>query len=161
MTLRHACIAFGFALLFAGTAGAQDQSIATPKDAIFARKILMSSIGENMDAISTVLQSAKPLDLVDVREHADTISVMLMAFPHLFPASTNQWQPNVERDPGTDTFAAPEVWRDYASFYKRATEASKLAYLASRALEEPAYRAYIPQLQAACDGCHAQFLKTD
>ena len=51
-----------------------------------------------------------------------------MAFPHMFPAATNQWKPNVDKDPATDTFAAPEVWTKFADFYKRSTEASKLAY---------------------------------
>ena len=31
---------------------------------------------------------------------SDTISVMLMAFPHLFPPASNQWKPDVARDPG-------------------------------------------------------------
>src|SRR3954466_3413445 len=83
---------------------AQDQSAATTKDLIFARKIMMDSIGNNMDEIDTMLQTGR-IDLAEGREHADTISVMLMAFPHLFPPNSDQWKPNVAHDPGTDTFA--------------------------------------------------------
>lgn len=61
-------------------AWAQDQSAATTKDVIFARKIMMDSIGNNMDEIDTMLQSGR-IDLIEGREHADMVSVMLMAFP--------------------------------------------------------------------------------
>jgi hypothetical protein len=71
---------------------AQDQSAATAKDVIFARKTLMSSISDNMDQIETMISTNK-IDLADAHEHADTISVMLMAFPHLFPPASNQGKP--------------------------------------------------------------------
>src|SRR5262249_21306623 len=112
---RHywmACVA-GAALIaavgFGSVAMSQDQSIATPKDVIFARKIVMDAIGHNMDERKTNVTSAK-VDLTEGREHADMVSVMLRASPHLFPPSSNEWKPNVELDPGVDTFAAPEVW---------------------------------------------------
>jgi hypothetical protein len=41
-------------------------------------------------------------------QHADTISIMLMSFPHMFPAGTNQWKPGADRDPATDTYASPD-----------------------------------------------------
>src|SRR5437588_5775274 len=87
---RLVAMALGLAFLIVGDPGprpvafGQDQSAATPKDAIFARKIMMDMIGTNMDEIDTMLQTGK-IDLTEGREHADTISVMLMAFPHLFP----------------------------------------------------------------------------
>src|SRR5438552_11213963 len=106
------------AFLFGTAAAAFAQEVRTlaSKDAIFARKILMDSINNNMDEIETMTASASGINLTEAREHAETISVMLLAFPHLFPESTNQWKPNVARDPGTDTFAAPEVWANYADF---------------------------------------------
>jgi hypothetical protein len=88
-------------------ASSQDQSATIAKDAIFARKILMDTINTNMDELETMTTSDKGVNLAEGREHADLISVMLMAFPHLFPAITNQWKPNVERDPGRDTIARP------------------------------------------------------
>jgi len=139
----------------------QDRSPAIVKDAIFARKIVMDAIGRNMDEIEGMVASPKGVDLAEGREHADTISIMLMAFPHLFAADTNQWKPNVERDPGRDTYAAPELWTNYADFYARAAQASKIAYRASRTEEENAFKTFAIELRAACDSCHAVYLKTD
>jgi cytochrome c556 len=163
-TWQHwmACVAAGALLVAVGlgsVALSQDQSIATPKDVIFARKILMDSIGHNMDELEANAASAK-VDLTEGKDHADIVSVMLMAFPHLFPPSSNQWKPNVERDPGVDTFAAPEVWTSYADFYKRAAAASKIAYNASRAEKEADFKAAIAELRVACDSCHGVYYKT-
>src|SRR5712691_2503135 len=88
-----------------GAALAQDQGAAIPKDAIFARKILMDAISRNMDEMEAMASSGKAIDLAEGHEHADMISVMLMVFPYLFLPSTNQWKPNVDRDPGRDTYA--------------------------------------------------------
>jgi cytochrome c556 len=152
------------ALLAAGTLGSvalsQEQAMAPPKDAIFARKILMDTIGHNMDELDGILGAAK-LDLNEGHEHADMISVMLMAFPHLFPPATNQWKAGAERDPGTDTFAAPEVWTNFADFYKRAQDASKVAYKASRADTEAEFKDFVAQLRVACDSCHGAYMKPE
>lgn len=53
----------------------------------------------NMDEVETMLAPEDKLVLSDAQEHAETISTMLMAFPHLFPPATNQWKPGAERDP--------------------------------------------------------------
>lgn len=157
-----ACLALGVALAGAGTvARAQDQSADIPKDTIFARKILMDTIDRNMDALEEMVRSGAAIDFADAHEHADTISVMLMAFPHMFPPSTNQWRPNVDRDPGRDTFAAPELWTNFADFYQQAAAASRLAYAASRASAEADFKKTMAELRTACDFCHARFLKVD
>ena len=139
----------------------QDRSAAIAKDAIFARKILMDAIGRNMDEIEGMMASPKGVHMAEGREHADNISIMLMAFPHLFPADTNQWKPNVERDPGRDTYAAPELWTNYGDFYARAAQASKVAYNASRAQQESAFKTFAIELRAACDSCHAAYMKSN
>jgi cytochrome c556 len=138
----------------------QDQAAAMAKDAIFARKILMDTIGSNMDEIEGMATSGKPINLTEAHEHADIISIMLMAFPHLFPPATNQWKPNVERDPGRDTFAAPELWSQFADFYAKAANASQVAFKASRAGEEGEFKGHLTALRAACDACHAAYMKT-
>jgi cytochrome c556 len=146
----------------AGAASAQDQSAATPKDAIFARKILMSTVGDNMDELEGMAQSPKPIDMDEAHEHADIVSVLLQLFPHIFPPATNQWRPGVTgRDPGTDTYASPEVWTHFSDFYKRATEASQIAFRASRAANEAEFRRHVTALRQACDGCHAAYQKTE
>jgi cytochrome c556 len=140
-------------------ASAQDQPAA--KDTIFARKILMGAIDMNMDEIETMLAPEGKLVLSDAQEHAETISTMLMAFPHLFPLATNQWKPGANRDPATDTFANPELWSNFADFYRRATEASKIAWSASRAKRADEFRPLIGQLRQHCNACHAMNLKTN
>src|SRR6266436_3346086 len=108
-------------------ASSQDQSATIAKDAIFARKILMDTINTNMDELETMTTSDKGVNLTEGREHADNISILLMAFPHLFPPATNQFKPNTQRDPATDTYAAPELWANFADFYQRTQKASKTA----------------------------------
>jgi cytochrome c556 len=140
---------------------ASTQELPAAKDTIFARKILMGAIDMNMDEIETMLAPEGKLDLAEGQEHAETISTMLMAFPHMFPPATNQWKAGAERDPATDTFASPELWKNFPDFYARATEASKIAWSASRARRPDEFRTFIVQLRARCNGCHAANLKTD
>jgi cytochrome c556 len=140
---------------------ARAQELPAAKDTIFARKILMGAIDMNMDEIETMLAPEGKLDLAEGQEHSETISTMLMAFPHMFPPATNQWMAGAARDPATDTFASPDLWTNFADFYARATEASKIAWNASRARRAADFRALIVQLRERCNGCHALNLKTD
>ncbi len=146
---------------FASAVSAQDQAAPPPKDTIFARKIVMDTIGSNMDEIETMRSSPARISLSEAHEHADTISVMLQAFPHLFPPATNQWKPNVARDAATDTFASPNVWSNYSDFYARANEASQVALDAARAGTEAEFRTLAGKLRTACDACHASYQKAD
>jgi cytochrome c556 len=140
-------------------APAQQQPSA--KETIFARKIVMGAIDMNMDEIETMLAPEGKLDLAEGQEHSETISTMLMTFPHLFPPATNQWKAGAERDPATDTFASPDLWTNFADFYQRATEASKIAWDASRARRAADFRPLILQLRERCNACHALNLKTE
>ena len=137
------------------------QDLPPAKDTIFARKILMGAIDMNMDEIETMLAPEGKLVLPDAQEHAETISTMLMAFPHLFPPATNQWKPGETRDPATDTFANPELWSNFADFFQRATEASKIAWNASRTRRGDEFRSLIGQLRQHCNACHTLNLKTE
>jgi cytochrome c556 len=139
-------------------AQAQDQSAATIKDVIFARKTVMSTLSDAMDKIETMIESGK-INVAEGQDEANTISVMLMAFPHLFPPASNQWKPNSDLDPATDTFASPDVWTNYSDFYQRTSAASKAAYDARGADNENQFKAAIVDLRASCNSCHALFLK--
>ena len=139
-------------------AKAQDQSAAPANEVISARKTLMNSIMEQMDEIAHMISQEK-INLRAAHEHADNISVMLMAFPHLFPPSSNQWKENVDLDPVTDTVASPDVWTNYADFYQRSAAAAKTAYEMSRAENEDEVKRLNRALGIACDTCHALYLK--
>lgn len=146
----------------AGAGGvAGEQTLPPAKDTIFARKILMGSIEESMDAIEGMLAPEGKFDSGEAREHADRISVLLMAFPHLFPAATNQWRAGADRDPARDTNAAPELWSEFADFYTRAGAATELAFAASRAATLEEFKGRVKELRAACGGCHARYLRED
>src|SRR5262245_43802444 len=138
----------------------QDQSAAVPKDVIFARKILMDTINENMDDLEAMIAQGK-IDLNEGTAHSNIVSVMLMAFPHLFPPTTNEWKPGGEKDPGTDTYASPDIWRRYADFYKMAETATQAAFKASRAQNDDQFKAHIGELRAAWNACNEAFLKKD
>jgi cytochrome c556 len=150
------CVIFGATLALG-----QEQAAPPPKDTIFARKILMGAIDQNMDEIETMLAPEGKLDLADAQEHAETISTMLMAFPHMFPPITNQWTTAPDRDPATDTSASPELWSKFTDFYQRAEAASKVAFAASRAKRAVDFKPLIAELRAACNGCHATYLQAD
>jgi cytochrome c556 len=156
-----AAMALGFALVAASVATAQENGVTPAKDEIFARKIVMGAIDLNMDEIETMLAPEGKLNLADGIEHADTISVLMMAIPHLFPAATNLWKPKADRDPATDTYASPELWANFSDFYQRATEASKTALAAARAKRPEDFRARAADLRAQCNACHALYQKTD
>src|ERR1700686_3984861 len=158
-TVAAAAIAALTVAMPAEPAGAQELPAA--RDTIFARKILMGAIDMNMDEIETMLAPEGKLDLAEAQEHAETISTMLMAFPHLFPARTNQWKPGADRDPATDTFASPDVWTNFGEFYQRAGAASKLAFSPSPTKRPADFKPLIAQLRAACNACHATYMKTD
>jgi cytochrome c556 len=158
--LAVAMVAASFAAV--GQEQASQAQMPPPKDTIFARKILMGAIGMNMDEIETMLAPGGKFETAEAVEHTDTISIMLQSFPHLFPPSTNQWKPNdPDRDPATDTSASPELWRNFGDFYQRAQAASKFALDATRAKHGNEFKALIGQLRAACNGCHAAYLKTE
>jgi cytochrome c556 len=144
-----------------GLGNAQAPGTPPPKDTIFARKILMGSIDSKMGEIETMLAPEGRLDAAEAQEHADTISIMLLAFPHLFPAETNQWKPGADRDPATDTFASPDVWANFPEFYGRATSASKIAQDAGTTRRLDDFRRLIGELRAGCNGCHERFMKTE
>jgi cytochrome c556 len=163
---RRTVVVVGSAVLSAGLVATsfialgQDQSAATANDVIFARKTLMASIANNMYPIDEMNETGK-YDLPKGRASADAISAMLMAFPHLFPPTTNTWTDKAPRDPAVDTFAAPTVWQEYTFFYKQAQASAKYAFDLSRAETESEFRQKAKDLRLACDTCHAAFQKNN
>jgi cytochrome c556 len=154
-----AIVVVGIVFLSSSTL-AQEQAAATPADAIMARKAVMDSLSDKMDDIEAAI-AARKVNLDTAHANADTISIFLMAFPHLFPPATNQWKPGANRDPLTDTYASPDVWAKFADFYKLATAASKSAYNASHAANENELKTAVAQLRTQCNDCHAAYLKTN
>lgn len=139
---------------------AQNPDARMATDAIVARKTVMDALSDKMDDIEGAISAGK-VDLERAHAAADTISIYLMAFPHLFSPATNQWKPAGDRDPATDTFASPDVWTRFMDFYQQVTAASKSAYAASRSQGEAELKAAIVQLRTQCNTCHAAYLKSN
>jgi cytochrome c556 len=151
------------AAVLAGTsviALGQDQGAGSPKDIIFARKTLMATIANNMYPLDQMRETGK-YDLPKGQANADSISAMLMAFPYLFPATTNTWTDKAPRDPVVDTFASPTIWQAFPGFYKEAQAASKIAFDASHAQNDADFRTKVRDLRLACDTCHADYQKNN
>jgi cytochrome c556 len=135
---------------------AQDADIAS--DVIAARKLLMDSIMNNMDKIQEMI-SERNIKLNVSRDCADNIASMLVAFPHLFPPSSNQWREDVDLDPVKDTFASPDIWTEFADFSRRAAAAAATALELRRADNEDDVKRLYRALGVACDTCHALYMK--
>ena len=98
-TMSGGALATVIVVCVVSKAPGQDQSTATPNATIYARKSVMDTISDKMDRIEAAVSSNKKIDYDAVREDADVISVLLQAFPHMFPLSTNQWKPNATAIP--------------------------------------------------------------
>ena len=129
-----------------------------PSDVVLARRILMAGIGRNMDEIAAMIEAGGELDLPEAREHADTISTMLLAFPHLFPVETDTWSEKLaEEDPAHVSLALSTVWKEYDDFVARAQAASQTALDASFAKTAERFKSLAKDLQQTCDSCHQKY----
>jgi cytochrome c556 len=157
--LAAAIVCAGLAAALLATASvaiAQDQPAATTKDVIFARKTLMNFMCDKMADIERMIAMGH-IDLDRARGKADAISVMFMAFPHLFPPGSNQWNPAAVPDPETDTYASPDVWTRFADFYRLAAAAAQSAHAMSRADKIDDFKTHARELRIICDSCHAVY----
>jgi cytochrome c556 len=123
-----------------------------PDDVVQARQLLMDGIDEDMHEID-LAGSGQTFKLDDLKAHADRISTLLSAFPHLFPPQT---QPSP--DAPVPTTASPAVWKEFNDFYARAGAAAKTALDASQAGTLDQFKPLGAQLRASCDGCHAKYM---
>src|SRR5215813_2209837 len=125
-------------------------------DVIQARQLLMSGIEEDMQAID-LAAGGKDLPLDELKANAYRINLMLAAFPHLFPPQT---KPSTAPD-APSTAAAPEIWQSFDDFYGQVEAAAAVAFEASQVTEIAPFRERAVKLRAACDGCHAKYMKVE
>jgi cytochrome c556 len=158
LAITIVCAGLAIALLATSPAAiAQDQRAATAKDVIFARKTLMDFMCDKMADIERMIAMGH-IDIDGARGNADAVSAMLMAFPHLFPPGSNQWDPdNPDPDPVTDTYASPEIWTKFPDFYRLATAAARSAHDLSRAATINDFKTHARELRITCDTCHALY----
>jgi cytochrome c556 len=129
--------------------------ITNPKDVITARQELMEHIEVLMEPIDTI-QVKDTNDLDKLRGNAETISAMLLAVPHLFPPTTNLYDPKA---PMPETLALPPIWKNFGSFYKLAAAASSAAEAMAETKGKASLKTASLELRASCDACHALYLR--
>jgi len=130
--------------------------VTNPTDVIAARGELMEEIEHLMQPIDT-FQVVDTDDLNGLRLAANTVHVMLLALPHLFPPTTNLYDPQAETPA---TLALPAIWKDFDTFYRLAVAASKAAEtMADTPAGKQQLRAEGLAIRASCDACHALYLR--
>jgi cytochrome c556 len=139
--------------------GAGWTGVTSPKAVIEARQELMKHIEVLMEPIDTITvePAVKPVkDVERLHSNADVIGAMLLAVPHLFPPTTNRYDPATKLP---ETLALPAIWRDFSSFDALAGVAAKAAASVVGANTSESLRAASLKLRASCDACHALFLR--
>lgn len=126
-----------------------------PKEIITARLELMEHMEELMKPIDT-LQVEDVRDAATVRFNAEIVGAILTAVPHLFPPTTNLYDPEVLIP---ETLALPQVWQQFDTFHELADAAVKEAGSMAEAEGLQAQRAQSLKLRASCDACHELFLR--
>jgi len=126
-----------------------------PGEVIEARRLLMMETERLMKPIDSY-SIGQPGDPAALRSAARTLEPMLLALPHLFPPTTNLFDPDVREPP---TIALPTIWSRFAAFETFAASAERAAAAAAVAEDGEPLREASARLRAACDTCHRAFTK--
>ncbi|HMA11689.1 MAG TPA: cytochrome c [Steroidobacteraceae bacterium] len=128
-----------------------------PKDVIHARGELMDHMEELMRPIDTITVTPGPVKNVDqLHFNAEVVGAILTAVPHLFPPTTNLYDP---KSTSPETIALPGIWQNWDSFYRLAQAAAKSAEEFAQTTGGPQLRAASRRLRASCDACHTLYLR--
>src|SRR5690349_6333928 len=139
----------------AALAGAGWTGLAAPDQVITARRELMAEAERLMKPIDS-FSIGEPGDPAALKSSAVTIDALLAALPHLFPPTTNLFDPAAHDPP---TLALPTIWDRFAAFQTFATAAQRAAVAMSQAEDGEPLRMASARLRGACDTCHAAFMK--
>jgi cytochrome c556 len=129
--------------------------LTAPEEVIEARRLLMLEAERLMEPIDRY-SLGEPGEPAALRSAARTLEPMLLALPHLFPPTTNLFDPAL-REPAT--IALPTIWSRFAAFTTFAESAERAAAAAATAEDGEPLRAAAARLRAACDTCHRAFTK--
>jgi cytochrome c556 len=129
--------------------------LTNPKDVIAAREALMVAIERLMEPIDSI-EVEPPKDPTKVTAAAARISELLLALPHLFPPTTNLYDPKSDMP---ETLALPAIWESFPNFYQLAAAASAAAKKLSSTSGTEQLDAAGEALRGTCDACHALYLR--
>ena len=139
----------------AALTGAGWTGLTEADEIIEARRLLMVEAERLMKPIDE-LAIGEPADAAAVRSNAVTLEPILLALPHLFPPTTNLFDPAALDPP---TVALPAIWQRFAAFQTFAESAEGAAAALAAADDGEPLRAASARLRGACDTCHAAFMK--
>jgi cytochrome c556 len=139
----------------AGLTGAGWTGLTEADEIIEARRLLMVEAERLMKPIDE-LAVGEPADAAVVRSNAVTLEPILLALPHLFPPTTNLFDPAALDPP---TVALPAIWQRFAAFQTFAESAEGAAAALAAAGDGEPLRAASARLRGACDTCHTAFMK--
>jgi hypothetical protein len=126
-----------------------------PAEVIEARRLLMVEAERLMKPIDEYSVDLRG-DPAALRSAATTLEPLLLALPHLFPPTTNLFDPAAHDPPTT---ALPAIWQRFAAFQTFAESAESAAAALAAAADGEPLRVASERLRAACDRCHAGFMK--
>lgn len=128
--------------------------ITNPKDVIAAREALMIAVERLMQPIDSL--EVEPQDPAVVTAAAARISQIMLSLPHLFPPTTNLYDPTAEIP---ETLALPAIWQSFPNFYGLAAASAAAAEKLSTTSETALLDAGADALRGTCDACHALYLR--
>jgi cytochrome c556 len=126
-----------------------------PQEVIEARRVLMTEAERLMQPVDSFVAGDAAAPAV-LRANATALEALLLALPHLFPPTTNLFDPE-EHDP--PTLALPTLWQRFPAFQTFAESAESAAAALATAADGEPLRVASASLRAACDRCHAAFMK--
>lgn len=128
--------------------------LTNPKDIIEAREALMLTVERLMEPIDNL--EVAPQDPDVVRAAARNVSALMLAVPHLFPPTTNLYDPAAAIP---ETLALPAIWQSFPSFYQLARAAAAEAKKLSEMRDAEEMHEGGEALRNTCDACHAPYLR--
>jgi cytochrome c556 len=129
--------------------------LTVPDEIIEARRVLMIESQRLMQPVEGFIAGERAEAEV-LRANAATLEALMLALPHLFPPTTNLFDPN-EIDP--PTLALPAIWQRFPAFMTFAGSAERAAAALRDAEDEQALRAASERLRSTCDVCHSSFMR--
>lgn len=135
--------------------GAGWTGLTAPAEVIAARRTLMIEL-ENLMRPVDAYAAGDAKDSAELRAAAGAVTAMLLATPHLFPPTTNLFDP---ADETPVTLALPAVWQSFAAFEGLAAAAVATASRMAVAGTEAELRDAARALRGSCDACHAPYLR--
>ena len=115
----------------------------------------MEHIEELMEPIDTITVKDTN-DLDTLRLNGEVITAMLLALPHLFPPTTNLYDPKAKQP---ETLALPPIWKNFDDFYTLAGAAANAATELAETKGKAQMKTASLKLRASCDACHTLYLR--